>query len=1032
MASLSPSDVQREARHHFELYHVLRNRIGDDDIWGVGDYTLDRVEPEKSTKTGFADLVLYDGIDPWLVVECKKLVKGEAIEEIDPYSSTVIEQAERYADDLDAPYIATFNGETLVLLRAEEGDKSLYSRRKIGYSLSDFDSEEDLIFTVLSDMFAIHEGEIERWDEEFDALVSRLRELHEFITPRLREQFESQLMDDDEFASQFVDWADEQGMNYDANWIGKDDNDLTRYKRKKREEAHDTFVKQDAYLTLNQLIFYKIVEDSNRFEVYTRQATYNSVDTEDKILAIESLSVDELDFLQDYLRTRFDTIVEDVDYEAVFEQDPIFGQINFTERISDTLNDFISELSDYNLSNIGTDFLGQLYERLIPTEERKALGEFYTPPKIARLIVEASMESPEDMVLDPAIGTGTFPVEVYRWINRRDDLSHQNIVDQIAGVDINKFAAHLAVINLARQDLSEKTEQTNIYINDFFQIEPDQHLLTSEKATLNENGREGNEFDRSIREVSDVDVVVGNPPYINRNQIPDKELKRAHLPAKYNRSSSDCYMSKKSDIYQYFFTKSLEWLDDGGRLGFITSYKWTTIDSGLGLMQYFLNNTKIKGVIGFNKSIFEDAMVNTYVTLLEKCGEHKDANEAKRNENTVPFVRIERQMPTSEIIDLLDADVSHEGDGYRVILRRQAELRDVEKWNRFIVSPTQYFEIVEHDKITTIPEVCDLEAATGTKTQADDFFKITPEKKDQWEIPDKYLTYALMSKRQIEEDEFLFAENDTNKAFLDLHDITVEIIEQVQDSPIVEEGKVVRPHNIEDTIERRLKERFRNEGNDKLAEYIDHAKENIVNVDDPHGNIYNRGETWWDLGELRRPRLLMTETRQHRPGVIWNVDNLPVKDVVRPFYPKNGGDEKVLAAVLNSSLGRISVESHGRISGGRAIRMMVYDVETLPVIDPTEMTDEERERIEDAFDDWIENPGTDEADEELDRAALDVLGMEDRWKEIQDVAERMTDIRTQSREVELLVGTEEEEEIIDISGVVSDAASVNSKLGDFS
>jgi hypothetical protein len=112
--------------------------------------------------------------------------------------------------------------------------------------------------------------------------------------------------------------------------------------------------------------------------------------------------------------------------------------------------------------------------------------------------------------------------------------------------------------------------------------------------------------------------------------------------------------------------------------------------------------------------------------------------------------------------------------------------------------------------------------------------------------------------------------------------------------------------------------------------------------------------------------------------------------------------------------------------------MMVYDVKTLPVIDPGEMTDEERERIEVAFDEWIENPGTDETDEALDRAVLDVLDMEDRWEEIQDVAERMMAIRTQSREIELLVGTEEEDEIIDISGVVSDEASVKSKLSDFS
>lgn len=966
-------------------------------------------------------------------------MKGEAIEEIDPYSATVIEQAERYADDVDAPFIATFNGETLVLLRADEGDKSLYSRRKIGYSVSSFDSLEDMIFTVLTDMFAISEGESGRWDEEFDALVDRLRELHEFVTPLMRERFEEKITDDGEFSGQFVDWADEQGMKFDADWIEKSYSELSSYKSDKKDEAYETFVKQDAYLILNQLIFYKVVEDSERFDVYTLPSAYENANTETKILAIESLSVNDLDWLQEYLRERFDTIVEDVDYEAVFEQDPVFGQVGFGERVADTLNDFISELSEYNLSAIDTDFLGQLYEQLIPVDERKALGEFYTPPKVARLIVEATMQDVDDMVLDPAVGTGTFPVEVYKWKNRNNGLSHQDILNQIAGVDVNRFAAHLAVINLARQNLSEKTEQTNIYLNDFFKIDPEQHLLTAaETASIDESDTDSDdsneevEFDReSIARISDVDVVVGNPPYINRNQIPDKTLKRSHLPSKYRRSGSDSYMSKKSDIYQYFFTKSLEWLDDGGQLGFITSYKWTAIDSGLGLMEYFLNNTVIKGVIGFNKSIFEDAMVNTYVTLLEKREEGESRNEQLRDENTVPFVRIDKEMPTDEILDLLDADISHEGDGYRVILRKQAELRDEEKWSRFIVSPTQYFEFIRHEKVTTIPEVCDLDESTGTKTQCDDFFKITPEKKEEWEIPDKHLTPALMSKRQIDEDEFLFEASDTDQAFLDLHDVTDEIYQDVLNSPVVEDGEVTNPHNIEDTIERKLKERFRNEGHDKLADFIDYAKEELVDLDDEHGNIYNRGLTWWDLGELRRPRLVMTETRQHRPGVIWNVDNLPVKDVVRPFYPKRSGDEKVLAAVLNSSLGRIFIESHGRISGGRAIRMMVYDVETLPVIDPDKMTDGERERIEDAFDEWIQNPGTDETDEELDRAVLDTLGMEDRWEEIQNAAVAMMELRTQSREVELLVGTDEEEETIDISGVVSDEASVNSKLTDF-
>lgn len=1024
-----PGDVQREAKHHFELYHALRNRIDENEPFEVGDYSLDRVEPEENTETGFADLVLYDGLDPVLVVECKKLVKTRAVEQFEPHSRTVIKQASRYADDIGAEFIATYNGETFVLLRAYERSRSLYERRRITYHQSDFSGPGEMVFSAIGDMAAISDGAEHVWDERLDALVERLRQLHSFIYPRLRKSLESLLKNNDDFASEVAEWANEQGLDYKTSWIG--DDSLKRTYRRKRDDVHNRFAREDAYILINQLLFYKIIQDTDRFSVYSLEAAYDAADEDDKVLSIEKRRDAELDYLQQYLRSRFDRIVEDVDYKAVFEQDDVFGTVGYDDRVADTINDFIGELDEYDLSNAGRDFLGEVYEGLIPEDERKALGEFYTPPEIAELIVKAVMDDEDDVVLDPAVGTGTFPIEVYRWLEGHGRKNHQEIVDQIAGVDVNRFAAHLAVLNLARQDLNAKTERTNIRIKDFFQLDRDQTLLSDEQADLDD---EDGGFDMDTAYTfADVNVVVGNPPYINRNQIPDKDVKRSHLPSKYERTGTDTYISKKSDIYQYFFTKSLEWLDDGGRLGFITSYKWTTIKSGTGLMQYFLNNTRIKGIIGFNKAVFEDALVNTYVTLLEKQGEDGEDNQHIRDDNRVPFVRVEERMPADEILDLLDSDVSHEGDGYRVILRKQSTLRDDErwnhKWNRFIVSPTEYFELFDHEKVTTIPEVCDMDQSTGTKTQADDFFVIDEDKKAEWGIPDKYLTPAIISKTQIDEEEFLFEASDTDQYFLDLHDVTLEVIEDVRNSPIVDGNEVLQPSNIEDTLEKKLKERFRDEGHPGLAKYVEYAHENLVDLDDPHANIYGRGETWWDLGELKRPKMLMTETRQYRPGVIWSPDRLPVKDVVRPFYPKRRKDEKVLAGILNSSFGRIMIESHGRMSGGRAIRMMVYDLETLPVIDPRKISDAVRSRIEDALDDWLDAPEGDEENEELDRAVLSAIDMEDRWEEVRDVAERMMHIRNQSGEVQSLVGEKDEE--VDISDIVSEEAQATTRLSDF-
>lgn len=639
-------------------------------------------------------------------------------------------------------------------------------------------------------------------------------------------------------------------------------------------------------------------------------------------------------------------------------------------------------------------------QRTIHRQERKDLGEVYTPQIIARLIVHASMNSSDDIVLDPAVGTGMFLVEAYDWLNDHNGMTHQQVVDQIAGVDVNRSAAHFAVINLARQNLDAKTERTNIHVEDFFDIGPEQHLLSTETADIDEGDEDSDKTAGKM--FADVNVIVGNPPYINRNEIDDKDAKRDHLPSKYATYGED-YISKKSDIYQYFFTKGLEWLDDGGRLGYLTSYKWTTIKSGEGLMNYFLNNAKIKGIIWFNKALFEDAMVNTCVTLLEKQGGDDPDNKKERAENIVPFFRLEEKRPISEILDLLDSDISHEGDNYRVICRKQSELANEKKWSRFLIAPTEYFKLVQHDKITTLPEICQTEGyLTGIKTQCDDFFKVDENTVEKYEIPDEYLTSGLMTKRDIEDGAFLFTADDTEEYFIDLHDIVLDVIDESESSPIVSEDGEVKASNKVDTIQRLVFERLRNDGHDKFTDYIkekgekhDYPPKNKDGSHDLSHTIYRRGEAWFDLDVLETPELVIPETRKHNPGVMWNVDKLAVKDIGRPVYLTAGG-EMLMGGIMNSAIGRLFIESHGRISGGQAIRVMVYDMKTLPVVDPRELDEEEAERIRNAFDDWITDPSNTEYNDELDEAVLSTLGWEDRVEEIQYIAERMKNIRSES------------------------------------
>ena len=78
------------------------------------------------------------------------------------------------------------------------------------------------------------------------------------------------------------------------------------------------------------------------------------------------------------------------------------------------------------------------------------------------------------------IGTGSFLVRPYalkKELSGRK-LAHENLLQQIKGIDISAYAAHLATINLATRDLIDERNYPLVARSDFFQSEIGRnHLL---------------------------------------------------------------------------------------------------------------------------------------------------------------------------------------------------------------------------------------------------------------------------------------------------------------------------------------------------------------------------------------------------------------------------------------------------------------------------------------------------------------------------------------------------------------------------
>ncbi|MGX3044859.1 Eco57I restriction-modification methylase domain-containing protein [Helicobacter sp. T3_23-1056] len=109
--------------------------------------------------------------------------------------------------------------------------------------------------------------------------------------------------------------------------------------------------------------------------------------------------------------------------------------------------------------------------------------------------------------------------------------------------------------------------------------------------------------------VESFDIVIGNPPYIRQESIPNKQ---AIL------SAFADFACSTADIYTYFFAKALDLLAPQGILTYIVSNKFARAGYGKNLRSLLLRHT-IESYTDFNGiKIFENAIVDSCILQVSK------------------------------------------------------------------------------------------------------------------------------------------------------------------------------------------------------------------------------------------------------------------------------------------------------------------------------------------------------------------------------------------------------------------------------
>ena len=413
----------------------------------------------------------------------------------------------------------------------------------------------------------------------------------------------------------FKDYRNREGDSYPKEFLESTFPDWKEWREYtgRSDNAKDAFCRETAYIILNRALFARIAEDKE-IVGHTRLSSRGMADElelEEPRPYLDAL-LDTYDRIDDHYPDLYQLGIFDLWWVSKDKR----GQFSKTERrkqrdLEDDLNYSLSKvlkrLNRFNFEYVNRDILGHVYEDYLPKQERKELGEYYTPLEVVQFMLDSVDYRPNKgigrkKVLDPACGSGTFLTEVterliqhyLRKFNKNSihelDADEartvlERVEENVYGIDINPFAAHISQINLLFRtiDLYDKiTEKHPYYTMDGFEI----HVADTLTPTLREqksgspdadtlqsgleqfadyNGRakafieDRNTVDR-IKDDEEFDIVVANPPYVRiQNLSGMKETYSSHYAS----------AIKNFDIYVPFIERGVDWLTDDGKLAYI-------------------------------------------------------------------------------------------------------------------------------------------------------------------------------------------------------------------------------------------------------------------------------------------------------------------------------------------------------------------------------------------------------------------------------------------------------------------------------
>jgi hypothetical protein len=551
-------------------------------------------------------------------------------------------------------------------------------------------------------------------------------------------------------------------------------------------------------------------------------------------------------------------------------------------------------------------------------------------------------------------------------------------------------------------------------------------------------------FNTERKEESGFDLLIGNPPYVRQEDIAPpnmdsdevtkqdkKDYKNKLIESVQNRMPQVEKISKRSDLYIYFYFHGLSLINDEGTFAFITSNSWLDVGYGKELQKFLCKHVPIKGIYNNkNNRSFEHADVNTVISIFGAPnfetksfdGWEIDTDkwpETDHNAQFVTFKKPYREAVSAENMIALENDTHYDKeiqlDRSSFQLYNTQDLRSVQitqgnlledgwqypqnyegetfgkgkydgnKWGgKFLQAPDVFFTALEKDEgeTKTLSDVS--EVRFGTKTGANRFFYV----EDVTEtISEGENLENEISLSDAKEDSSIRIVKSRHKVDGEMKDFFFALNEKHLE-PLIKSSRELDSVKIERDDLNKVAFSADDKSNNLAERYIEFG-ESL--------EYHNRPTTssrtpWHSLNKFRDPIVLRSAFNDDFLCFL-NEENYLVDKVLYGLSPEEE-NAKAISSYLNSTFGALLIEIFGQKSLGEgALFMTVEAFEMIPYLgdnlEPEKIPDLESNTIFEEIGLERNKPIREQEPEplpdrkELDGIVFEALGLsEDERKEV--------------------------------------------------